>query len=379
MPAIYEIFGHRLSDTSLEAQQHRNSAWCPFMGKPCDGGGNRYLSEINLTTKDHSDLAAKYPGRTTLHAGVCSLQPTAVSAPWIVCPRRLLALGKEAAGTRKYQKSLEDAILKLLKYPPGTEVGVWSEAKLQYSERVNDVDKQFDYTFDYVLVPLKTIKLRDALLTFPPNRTARKATYEAFLNSRGYSIINDGEDDWVTNFPAGYPTVIEIMTSSTSGGDKKIRSTIPQAFEDAILGKPHRSPTINKRQVWARMVSQLIVKSEIALGWGGITIWVVQDVLVDYINESTGLNMQQFISDELNEVNMLSFSYGDAAQKSDPAGVIELPQMALYSGPIGSRLSDDKSFGSFTDILRAPVQPPLNKLIELLVSKGAPINRIIVP
>jgi len=44
------------------------------------------------------------------------------------------------------------------------------------------------------------------------------------------------------------------------------------AFEDAVLGKPHQGPGINYRQVWARMVSQLVVKSEVGLAWGGKTI-----------------------------------------------------------------------------------------------------------
>jgi hypothetical protein len=33
------------------------------------------------------------------------------------------------------------------------------------------------------------------------------------------------------------------------------------------------------------MVSQLVVKSEVALGWNGKAIWVVQDTLADYISK----------------------------------------------------------------------------------------------
>lgn len=101
------------------------------------------------------------------------------------------------------------------------------------------------------------------------------------------------------------------------------------------------------------MVSQLIVKSEIALGWGGKTIWVVQDVLVEYINETTGLNVYQFASQALNEVNMLSFSYEDAYVSQDPNGVLELPGVKLFSGPIEPSASLEKGFPSFADILRA--------------------------
>ncbi|MGI9057395.1 MAG: hypothetical protein ACR2H5_02350, partial [Ktedonobacteraceae bacterium] len=52
-----------------------------------------------------------------------------------------------------------------------------------------------------------------------------------------------------------YANIIEIMTSSTSGGNKDKGTTISGAFQDAILGRSHRGPDINYRQVWARMVS----------------------------------------------------------------------------------------------------------------------------
>ena len=57
------------------------------------------------------------------------------------------------------------------------------------------------------------------------------------------------------------------------------------AFCDAVLyaagllDERGQSPGVNIRQVWARMASQLIVKSEIANEWGGSAIWVVQDAL----------------------------------------------------------------------------------------------------
>ena len=80
-----------------------------------------------------------------------------------------------------------------------------------------------------------------------------------------------------------------------------------------MLGKEHKAPGINYRQVWARMVSQLIVKSEVGLHWGGKTIWLVQDVLVNYICSSTALDIKRFLAEHTGEVNMLSFRFGAEA------------------------------------------------------------------
>ena len=49
MPKIYEIFGYPVTVQTAEAIDSRQRAHCPFMGGDCDGGGNRYLSQIDLT------------------------------------------------------------------------------------------------------------------------------------------------------------------------------------------------------------------------------------------------------------------------------------------------------------------------------------------
>lgn len=165
------------------------------------------------------------------------------------------------------------------------------------------------------------------------------------------------------------------MTSSTSGGNKNVRTTIPMAFEDAILGKSHNASGINYRQVWARMVSQLIVKSEIALSWDGKTIWVVQDLLVDYICASTALNVRQFLSENTSEVNMLSFSYGTAFEIT--RGVVELSNPQLFADIMTSApAKSSQPMPSFQDIIRAPICPPLARLIVAL-ARRKPINKVI--
>jgi len=236
---------------------------------------------------------------------------------------------------------------------------------LKYKEEVEGKEKTFDYHFDYILSPMVRMSLtaieaatREPLQTLIPN-----------LVRNGYTFSGNG---FVDDFPAGRPSVIEIMTCSTSSNNKKKRTTIPMAFEDAMLGRDHNAPGINYRQVWARMVSQLIVKTEVALNWGGPALWIVQDVLVDYICSSTALDIRKFLAERIGEVNMLSLSYGDR-QNAD-RGVIELSVGALYAGPISSA-PPENARPSFQDMLRAPLKPELWRLTRLLTGKQ-PVNRI---
>ena len=64
MSQIFEIFGYPVADKSSEAKTARRSAVCPFMGQDCDGGGNRYLSQIDLAK--NVALAPLYPDRRQL-------------------------------------------------------------------------------------------------------------------------------------------------------------------------------------------------------------------------------------------------------------------------------------------------------------------------
>jgi len=325
------------------------------MNGQCDGGGNRYASQVELGTVH--PLRKLFPDLESVPAGVCSIQTGEETSPWIVCPRRLLALGREHSGQRRWQSYAEAQTLKCLGYPARSRVGVWSEVKIKYEEK----GKTFDYTFDYVLVPVGNIET--AILAKRIGMPL-KAT-EKTLGSSGYGFVVHNGESFVEDFPVGIPSIIEIMTSSTSGGNKRKRTTIPMAFEDAMQQKTHEAPGINYRQVWARMVSQLIVKSEVALAWGGRAIWVVQDNLVDYICKSTALDVREFLSDTAGEVNMLSFSYGDIRGKK--SGIIDLIDAALYAGPISSgRQQDGKSF---QDMIRAPLCPSRDRLVSLLLKQ----------
>src|SRR6267154_5865536 len=255
MPQIFEIFGYPIADRSEEAQRNRLAAQCPFMARDCDGGGNRYLSQIDLTKNER--LAPLYPDRKKLASGVCSIQLLPDTTPWIVCPRRLLVLGRERVGERQHQIHTQAITLDLLGYPAGTRLGVWPEVKIKYKETINDLLMTLDYTFDYIVMPLGRVAATELSAAMDLEWGELQRT----LQTSGYTIAKRGDNYFVEDCPVGIPNIIEIMTSSTSGGNKNKRSTIPMAFEDALIDQEHEAPGINYRQVWARMASQLIAKS----------------------------------------------------------------------------------------------------------------------
>lgn len=131
-------------------------------------------------------------------------------------------------------------------------MALWREVRLQSRRR----SKRFNYNFDYVFR-----KVLD------PDR----------------SVYDDT------------PYVVEVMSCSTSGGG------VGQEFAAALGSNlPPEKPSrlsLNKRQVLGRMMSQLVAKAEVVHSWGGKTVWIVQDVFWDYINESTGFNMDEFRDD----------------------------------------------------------------------------------
>jgi hypothetical protein len=91
------------------------------------------------------------------------------------------------------------------------------------------------------------------------------------------------------------PFVIEVMSCSTSGGG--ISEDFAESLGAAVGPRARRGPSLNKRQVLGRMMSQLVAKAEVLHNWGGKTIWIVQNVFWNYINETTGFNMDEFRND----------------------------------------------------------------------------------
>lgn len=78
---------------------------------------------------------------------------------------------------------------------------------------------------------------------------------------------------------------------------------------------------------------------------------------------------------ETSEVNILSFSYGDAC-RTKRGGVAELGRGELFSGPVRSPSASSEQ--GFQDTIRAPVVPPRSSLVRALASKRM-VNIISIP
>lgn len=271
------------------------------MGERCDGGGNRDMAQVNLREsaafRAHFDKVGD-----KVNCGICSVMQS--QREWVICPRRILCFSES-----KHQAAALNRTLHLSGWKPPQRLAVWREVRI----RAGDGKQKFNYAFDYIIRRLRA----------------------------------DGT-------PTGGPLVVEIMTCSTSGGSVAAGTDIKTAFCKAVMGEQHRAPGVNHRQVWARMASQLIVKSEAGLQWGGRTIWVIQDALADYIAESTGLRLAQMRCEQPGEVNLLAFRYN-----SDKSGPRQLSEADLFAGPISS---NGNGKPCFLDIIRPPFVPDFGKL-----------------
>lgn len=362
MSKIFELFGYRLDCWNDEAATNRERAWCPFMDAECDGGGNRYLSAIDL--KRNSKLRQFFPGKDIVQSGVCSLRLREGEHPWIVCPRRLLSL--KARALTGYQSHVRAELAKRSELEPGKAYRAWSEVKMKI-ETTNDDDeaKSFDYTFDYIIADSAPKKISEVATLI--GNTVRSTVTIAVNN--GYTIARRNDEYWIEDFPADPIIIIEIMTSSTSGGDKNKRTQIAMACEDAVIDPTnHNGPGINYRQVWARMVSQLIVKSQVGLSWGGKTIWLLQDVLANYISSTTALDLSRYIAEHPNEVNILAFGYGNV-DGSDVEHIIRLKDSKFYSGPIAES-SGKYQVKGFVEIVKIGAPPDKKYLWRSLFKKS---------
>ena len=188
MPKIYELLGYPADDQSPTVVESRKRAFCPFISDKCDGGGNRYMSDIVL--RDHSDLQPLFPGMDRVPSGVCSIQIKEGESPWIICPRRLLYMGK-MANEAVLRGTTQNALLEKCGFSRGSRIGIWSEAKVKYtSEDPDDETSAFDYTFDYVLMPVASVKMSKAV----SDSGLDYDTLESNLRAAGHTFaVRDGE------------------------------------------------------------------------------------------------------------------------------------------------------------------------------------------
>lgn len=274
---IAELFGHK--PTSFRGPDRATIARnCPFRGyndAACDVSANRNsAAQIDLNSQGVTGAEAgrvqKQYGSAAMPLGICSCwtqrQFQSAPVPWILCPRRLLSLDPP-------YPVLPKQVLRHIDIPHGTMVRVWREFKLVAREA--DTDKFFDSTFDFLLVP----------------------------------VDENGDIE-------GPPYIIEVMTASTRGTGLK------QHAIDVLLGAPQRRLsgqvksvyTPNYRQVAQRMLGQMAVKASIARYWGGRAIWIVQDVLLDYISETTALDVDAAAARDEGDIYAEVFRLDDRAE-----------------------------------------------------------------
>lgn len=310
MPVVAELYGQALEESGMDLEVCRR-AWCSFTESICDGGGNRDMARVRASDETLGHLFTASLGSQTdgwLPCGVCSVRTA--RGVWAICPHRLFAFGPQGVADR--HSRLARKVFRLAGFQTGQELSVWSEITLREKGKAGS---SFSYRLDYVL--------------------------------RGMA-------------PDSPPVIVEVMTCSTSGGNRAKGTDIRAAFKRAVLfahtpAKDEvRCPGVNVRQVWARMASQLVAKSEAANSWGGRTIWIVQDLLANYIRMQTALPLDDLISPDWtpDEVNMV------VADLNGP--------VALYAGPIRSRNGDRKCW---LEILGAPHLPSLEAMTTKLNQK----------
>jgi hypothetical protein len=367
MSKIFELFGYPVDSWNEEAWENLKKATCPFMDAECDGGGNRFASSIKLA--QHKNLKPFFKkGLKTVHAGVCSLQLHDGDNPWIVCPRRLLNFRGESGNT--HQDCIKEKLFQYALLKTGQRYRVWSEIKMKCNvTNGNEKETLFDYTFDYIVSHFGPERLSVAcdLLGKTEGQTRSLAAENGMTIARRDGVY------WIEDFPKAPLIFVEIMTSSTSGGNDAKRTQVSQVFEDTILKLANQEaspngPGINYRQVWARMVSQLLVKSQIGIVWGGTTIWVIQDLLADYISKTTALDLEDFLATTTNEVNIISSGYGESinCDKRKGATLIDFQDVKLFSGPVSGTQTTTKSF---VDIVKLGCTPSVNDLWKRLLEK----------
>ncbi len=355
---IFELFGHHVDDKSAKAEHYRKNCICPFTNNLCDGGGNRYQTFLSKNDVDKNGLTEYFSKELKIvPPGVCSLNVKDVK--WIVCPRRIFSFSN--SDKKNYHTNFVASLLnKYCQLEKDTKrIGIWSEVKVKYKEDTDDDEaKSFDYTFDYIVASLGSKRITEIANSLK----ITVAKVRKLAEDNGYTVAVRGDDYFIEDFPIGKLNIIEIMTSSTSGGNKNKDTTIQQSFINAIKGNQHESPRINYRQVWARMVSQLIVKSQIGAAWGSKTLWILQDSLSDYITQSTDLNLAKLISQVSKEVNLVSIKYGS---DTDENGCLKLEEHHLYAGEIPKITSDT----DFNKLLQAAIIPDMNEISCKLILK----------
>lgn len=363
MPTIYDLFGFPLDERSESAETTRKARQCPFMGDICDGGGNRYQTEIPLTP---TEPLTQYfnPGIQRVIPGVCSI--LAGEDTWVVCPRRLFAARYTGEGLPPVNHALQEYERDLLLsagLPQGIKMGLWSEVVLKQS--IDDAD--INYHFDYIAAPLVEKTLESALqglgLTTEQITTEIRGMTAAARRSGYYAKgVKNLATVPILLPDMNTPYILEVMTASTSGSDTENATDMRSAFRNAILSNDHTSPGINKRQVWGRMVTQLFAKTALAKEWGGRTVWIIQDELLRNIELTTRLRTMSLSNNPPQNISLVVMHYEVSPEGSKR-------KMSFKTSIDGDAGIDFSGNDTFTDILLPKTAPPKIELLRAILRR----------
>lgn len=358
MPKIHEVFGRDVEDRTQEATAHKKAAYCQFIEGPCDGGGNRHQTKIKLLDSElrpffNDDLKSVVPG-------ICSIEYGREA--WIVCPRRLLGFSASDETVPSVNANLQDherLALLAAGLPANVELGVWSEVYLQYEVD----DTSINYHLDFVIAPVQRRKSFNWLLDKYQIRNPEEIELVKKYAKIGKYISGRYDPEQILDVLPDLesPTIIEVMTASTSGSDTEAGTNIAASFADAIMGRDHNCPGINKRQVWGRMATQLFAKSALAEAWGGKTVWLVQDQLLRNIELTTKLNLNISDNSKTGTINFLSMAYRGESKGKDSLKVDRYVQKKAGLAFTGS----DKA----VDILLPKVYPDKSQLLKSVLRR----------
>ena len=151
------------------------------------------------------------------------------------------------------------------------------------------------------------------------------------------------------------------MTASTSGSNTENSTDLRSSFRNAILTSEHKSPGINKRQVWGRMITQLFAKTALAYQWNARTIWLIQDTLLQNIELTTRLSTTDLNNNPQQNINLATMSYQNQGNVNQ-----ELNFQSVITGDSGV---NPEGNNSFTDILLAKVNPPTIQLLKAILRR----------
>lgn len=359
MPKFFEVYGCLVDTTDADELKSRKKAYCPFTCATCDGGGNRHQTKIRLQNSPLRKLFDQ--SLDSIIPGICSIEYG--GEKWIVCPRRLLGFNPPEEHRKTINHSLQphekDALIKA-GLPRGVELGVWAEVYLQYG----DDDTSINYHLDFVITEIYRNKSFNSLLSDYPD-LSREEKIELLKSARKGKYISGrySESTPLELLPNLHsPIIIEVMTASTSGSDTDAGTDIASSFTKAMLGQEYDCPGINKRQVWGRMATQLFAKSALAEKWGGKTIWLVQDQLLNNIALTTQLALEEIKDCKSNAINFLSMKY-----KQDQNGVkdrLTFSQFVQKEG--GLNFSGNKTC---TGILLPKIYPNKAELLKSVIRR----------